>query len=129
MTHSRPRTFSPSSRKITRNTPCVAGCCGPMLMTSSFASRKVLSGVSRSRCERSVIDHSLSEIGVSYEGFPEVADADLPPPTLPAEKPQLCLMLLGSRATHLQNTQLPRRSRTGPPLQNRNGIDQLDLFP
>src|SRR5208283_1409520 len=51
MTHSRPRTFSPSRRRITRSTPCVAGCCGPMLMTSSFASRKGFSGVSRSRFE------------------------------------------------------------------------------
>src|SRR5580658_185274 len=54
MTHSRPRTFSPSSRKITRNTPWVAGCCGPILMTSSFASRNVLSGVSRSSGESEV---------------------------------------------------------------------------
>src|SRR6202034_1968765 len=51
MTHSSPRTFSPSSRKMTRSTPWVAGCCGPMLMTSSFASRNVLSGVSRSSGE------------------------------------------------------------------------------
>src|SRR5579864_4019436 len=36
---------------MTRNTPCVAGCCGPMLMTSSFASRKVFLLSSRSRCE------------------------------------------------------------------------------
>src|SRR5277367_1574037 len=51
MTHSRPRTFSPSSRRITRSTPCVAGCCGPILMTSSLASRNGFSGVSRSRFE------------------------------------------------------------------------------
>src|SRR5215469_10955958 len=51
MTHSRPRTFSPSRRRMTRSTPWVAGCCGPMLMTSSLASRNVLSGVSRSRGE------------------------------------------------------------------------------
>src|SRR5580704_2477531 len=51
MTHSSPRTFSPSRRRMTRSTPWVAGCCGPMLMTSSLASRKVLSGVSRSSGE------------------------------------------------------------------------------
>src|SRR5450631_1416047 len=51
MTHSSPMTFSPSSRRITRSTPWVAGCCGPILMTSSFASRNVLSGVSRSSGE------------------------------------------------------------------------------
>src|SRR5579864_2578606 len=51
ITHSSPRTFSPSSRRMTRSTPCVAGCCGPMLMTSSLASRNVLSGVSRSSGE------------------------------------------------------------------------------
>src|SRR4051794_29296128 len=31
-------TFSPSSRSTTRSTPCVLGCCGPMLITSSFVS-------------------------------------------------------------------------------------------
>src|ERR1035438_477527 len=51
MTHSSPMTFSPSSRRITRSTPWVAGCCGPILMTSSFVSRNVLSGVSRSSGE------------------------------------------------------------------------------
>src|ERR1700691_809143 len=55
ITHSRPRTFSPSRRRITRSTPCVAGCCGPILMTSSFASRNGFSGVSRSRCESEVV--------------------------------------------------------------------------
>src|SRR5579871_4616229 len=45
ITHSSPITFSPSSRKMTRSTPWVAGCCGPILMTSSFASRNVSSRV------------------------------------------------------------------------------------
>src|SRR5580658_746079 len=54
MTHSSPKTFSPSRRKITRSTPWVAGCCGPILMTSSLASRNVLSGVSRSSGESEV---------------------------------------------------------------------------
>src|ERR1039458_3146987 len=40
---------TPSSFRMTRNTPCVDGCCGPMLRTSSVASRKVSSLVSRSR--------------------------------------------------------------------------------
>jgi hypothetical protein len=31
-------TFSPSSRSTTRSTPCVLGCCGPMLITSSSVS-------------------------------------------------------------------------------------------
>src|SRR5579864_6122420 len=61
MTHSSPMTFSPSSRRITRSTPCVAGCCGPMLMTSSLASRNVLSGVSRSSGE-SVLGSVIAEI-------------------------------------------------------------------
>src|SRR6266851_3470140 len=51
MTHSRPRTLSPSSLRITRSTPWVAGCCGPMLMTSSLASRNGFSGASRSSGE------------------------------------------------------------------------------
>src|SRR5205807_8421335 len=51
ITHSVPRTFSPSSRRMTRSTPWVAGCCGPILMTSSFASRKVFLLSSSSRCE------------------------------------------------------------------------------
>src|SRR5450432_3339308 len=43
--HSVPSTFSPSSFRITRSTPCVDGCCGPMLSTSSVESRKVWSGI------------------------------------------------------------------------------------
>src|SRR5580658_5457247 len=64
ITHSNPITFSPSSRRITRNTPWVAGCCGPMLMTSSFASRNVLSGVSRSSGE-SVFGSVINSVVVS----------------------------------------------------------------
>src|SRR5579862_7864550 len=45
ITHSVPFTFSPSSFRITRSTPCVEGCCGPMLRTSSVESRKVVSGI------------------------------------------------------------------------------------
>ena len=36
-----PSTFSPSSLRMTRSTPCVDGCCGPMLRTSSVESRNV----------------------------------------------------------------------------------------
>src|SRR5688572_5409876 len=46
MTHSVPLTFSPSSLRITRNTPWVDGCCGPMFRTNSVESRKVVSGMS-----------------------------------------------------------------------------------
>src|SRR5579864_8392662 len=46
MTHSVPSTFSPSSLRMTRNTPWVDGCCGPMLRTSSVESRKVAPGIS-----------------------------------------------------------------------------------
>src|SRR5688500_8361313 len=38
MTTSESTTFSPSSRRTTRSTPCVLGCCGPMLITSSSVS-------------------------------------------------------------------------------------------
>src|SRR5262245_56219656 len=38
MTTSQSTTFSPSSRSTTRSTPCVLGCCGPMLSTSSLVS-------------------------------------------------------------------------------------------
>src|SRR5260370_21236808 len=48
MTHSVPKTFSPSSLRMTRSTPCVEGCCGPMLRTNSVESRKVESGIPRS---------------------------------------------------------------------------------
>src|SRR5712675_1972357 len=48
MTHSVPRTFSPSSLSMTRSTPWVEGCCGPMLRTNSVESRKVESGIPRS---------------------------------------------------------------------------------
>src|SRR5213076_682474 len=47
MTHSVPVTFSPSSLRITRSTPCVEGCCGPMLRTSSVESKNVVSGIPR----------------------------------------------------------------------------------
>src|ERR1035437_8669536 len=45
MTQSVPRTFSPSSLRMTRNTPCVDGCCGPILSTNSVESKKVASGI------------------------------------------------------------------------------------
>src|ERR1035437_3574080 len=48
MTHSVPSTFSPSSLRMTRSTPWVEGCCGPMLRTNSVESRKVESGIPRS---------------------------------------------------------------------------------
>src|SRR6266704_6644160 len=38
MTTSAPTTCSPSSRSTTRSTPCVLGCWGPMLITSSSVS-------------------------------------------------------------------------------------------
>src|SRR6185436_1185592 len=38
MTTSASTTFSPSRRKTTLSTPCVLGCCGPMLITSSSVS-------------------------------------------------------------------------------------------
>src|SRR5471030_1262175 len=50
MTTSASTTFSPSSRRTTRSTPCVLGCCGPMLITSSFVSNiapRTVAGVSR----------------------------------------------------------------------------------
>src|SRR5215831_15442936 len=48
MTHSVPKTFSPSNFSMTRSTPWVEGCCGPMLRTNSVESRKVESGIPRS---------------------------------------------------------------------------------
>src|SRR5689334_8963150 len=45
MTQSVPSTFSPSSLRMTRSTPCVDGCCGPMLRTSSVESKKVDSAI------------------------------------------------------------------------------------
>src|ERR1017187_3300685 len=45
MMHSVPRIFSPSSLRMTRSTPWVEGCCGPMLRTNSVESRKVESGI------------------------------------------------------------------------------------
>src|SRR6478609_6935091 len=47
MTTSASTTFSPSRRRTTRSTPCVLGCCGPMLMTSSFVSNMALLDVPR----------------------------------------------------------------------------------
>src|SRR5579863_10334295 len=43
MIHSESTTFSPSSFNFTRSTPCVEGCCGPMLMMISSAPRTVVS--------------------------------------------------------------------------------------
>src|ERR1035441_1444763 len=45
MTQSVPSTFSPSSLRMTRSTPWVDGCCGPILSTSSVESRNVASGI------------------------------------------------------------------------------------
>src|SRR5476649_2740494 len=49
MTTSPSTTFSPSRRSTTRSTPCVLGCCGPMLITSSLVSNiapRTVAGVS-----------------------------------------------------------------------------------
>src|ERR1035438_10015831 len=48
MMHSVPRTFSPSSLRMTRKTPCVEGCCGPILSTNSVVSKNVWSGIQTS---------------------------------------------------------------------------------
>src|SRR3954453_12616480 len=45
MMHSVPSTFSPSSFRMTRRTPLVDGCCGPILRTSSVESKNVTSGI------------------------------------------------------------------------------------
>src|ERR1041384_479911 len=45
MMHSVPSTFSPSSLRMTRSTPWVDGCCGPMFRTSSVESKNVASGI------------------------------------------------------------------------------------
>src|SRR6185295_17310382 len=50
ITTSASTTFSPSRRSTTRSTPCVLGCCGPMLITSSLVSNiapRTVPGVSR----------------------------------------------------------------------------------
>src|SRR5579864_9096441 len=51
---------------MTRSTPWVAGCCGPMLMTSSLASRNVLSGVSRSSGESVLGSVTLSGLLAAF---------------------------------------------------------------
>src|SRR6516225_10079227 len=43
MTHSASITRSPSSLSLTWSTPCVDGCCGPMLTVISLASNRVSS--------------------------------------------------------------------------------------
>src|ERR1017187_1813838 len=48
MMHSVPRTFSPSSLRMTRSTPCVEGCWGPILSTNSVESKNVESGIQTS---------------------------------------------------------------------------------
>src|SRR5215207_5727592 len=50
MTTSESTTFSPSRRSTTRSTPCVLGCCGPMLMTSSSVSNIDCDGVTGAFC-------------------------------------------------------------------------------
>src|SRR6516165_5949330 len=59
ITQSVPRTFSPSSLRITRSTPCVEGCCGPMLSTSSVESRNVASGMLLSALYPQVVFHPV----------------------------------------------------------------------
>src|SRR5260370_2935551 len=48
MMHSAPRTFSPSSLRMTRSTPWVEGCWGPILRTNSVESKNVESGIQTS---------------------------------------------------------------------------------
>src|SRR6185436_10624251 len=56
MSQSRSVTVSPSSLRITRSTPWVDGCCGPILSTISSASKRVSCGfVTGCSCETIVL--------------------------------------------------------------------------
>src|SRR5437773_11753833 len=60
MTTSQSTTFSPSSRSTTRSTPCVLGCCGPMLITSSFVSNIAPRTVSTVKAQLSTFKNQRS---------------------------------------------------------------------
>src|SRR5947207_13836941 len=86
MTRSVAVTFSPSSLRITRSTPCVDGCCGPMLRTSSVESRKVDSGILRSLAASdtqvllhpSVVLFQYAVVLAQRETFPFLGQKDAP---------------------------------------------------
>src|SRR5262245_56807288 len=69
MTTSASTTFSPSSRRTTRSTPCVLGCCGPMLITSSFVSNIAPRTVS------GCMNGALLNLGL-FLGLPELQPVD-----------------------------------------------------
>src|ERR1017187_10029186 len=86
MTHSVPSTFSPSSLRMTRNTPWVEGRCGPMLSTNSVVSRKVWSGIplSLAAFDSQVLLHPAlvllenSVVFAQREALPLVGQQDAP---------------------------------------------------
>src|SRR5258708_15433375 len=93
MTHSVPKTFSPSSLRMTRSTPCVEGCCGPMLRTNSVESRKVESGIPKSLAafDSQVFLHPAlvllenSVVFAQREALPLVGQQDAPHVGVPRE--------------------------------------------
>src|SRR3990172_5159703 len=72
-------TRSPSSSSSRRNTPCVLGCCGPML------SRTVspVNARSETRCFSSSTVISREVVAISFTGRPERWDSYDPPPLPP----------------------------------------------
>src|SRR5664279_4824105 len=93
MMHSVPRIFSPSSLRMTRSTPCVEGCCGPMLRTNSVVSRKVWSGIPSSLAafDSQVLLHPAlvllenSVVFAQREALPLVGQQDAPHVGVPGE--------------------------------------------
>src|SRR3990170_4229047 len=69
-------TRSPSSSSSRRSTPCVLGCCGPML------SRTVspVNARSETRCFSSSTVISREVVAISFTGRPERWDSYDPPP-------------------------------------------------
>src|SRR5206468_3583299 len=66
MTTSASTTFSPSRRSTTRSTPCVLGCCGPMLITSSFVSNIAPRTLSTVKAQLSTLNSQESTVSYTF---------------------------------------------------------------
>src|SRR5215213_5416206 len=114
MTGSHRTTVSPSSSRMSRKRPCIAGCCGPMFMssvsspnssrTSGFASRPAARPLKAAlSMRRSSLSISLPQIlegalGANFEAFQERVVVEV---VLPHIQPPQVRMSLEGDAEHV----------------------------
>src|SRR6266545_6583777 len=91
MTGRTPTTVSPSSCRMSRKTPCVLGCCGPMLRVSSLASSGDWTSSTAAPSNTSEALHAAGRRALPLGAVAQVADQD----PLVVERPVLAQWVAG----------------------------------